>query len=745
MESSFHTVLIVFWVLFSLFGLSSELCQRTAAKEVEALREIAKELGKKDWNFNEDPCSNHTSWFSRGDPARQTYVNQVTCNCVSSRWHLTNISLKGQDLSGSLPKSLVKLPYLKTIDLSRNLLSGMLPDEWATMKLEFVSLMANQLSGQIPKFMGNITTLLYLSIESNSFSGTIPAELGKLVNLKHLFLNDNNLRGHLPIELTKLASLTELRVSSNNFSGQIPNYFHHWKQLEKLQIQGSGFDGPIPSSISLLTNLIELRISDLNGEGSEFPSLENLTGLSRLMLKSCKLYGTIPSYIQAMSRLKLLDLSFNKLNGSIPNELQFLNKLQNVYLSSNMLSGPIPSWITNKEDSSHIDLSYNHFDESSAPSSCNKETLNLYRSFSRGENLESSVCLKNFKCKARYSLHINCGGAETTVAKTTYQKDDERGGAAKFIPRRAEWGFSSSGEFWFSQLPSDYIAKGNSAIRLKDSNLYMRARLSATSLTYYASCLGKGNYTVTLHFCEIVFANNSYSSLGRRIFDIYIQDKLVRKNFNIVKEANGTNKIVKKVFPHIPVSDSLEIRFYYAGKGSTGIPVRGTYGPLVSAISVQSDFKPPLDKQKIIRILSGVAILILCTTILGGFILWRKHRSRDIASREQVLAGLDLQTGLFTFRQIKAATNNFSADSKIGEDNSQLKLNWLTRQKICIDVARGLTFLHEESTIKIVHRDIKATNILLDGDLNAKISDFGLARLDEGESTHISTRVAGTM
>lgn len=133
------------------------------------------------------------------------------------------------------------------------------------------------------------------------------------------------------------------------------------------------------------------------------------------------------------------------------------------------------------------------------------------------------LLMRVFICEARYSLHINCGGAETTVAKTTYQKDDERGGAAKFIPRRAEWGFSSSGEFWFSQLPSDYIAKGNSAIRLKDSNLYMRARLSATSLTYYASCLGKGNYTVTLHFCEIVFANNSYSSLGRRIFDIYIQ------------------------------------------------------------------------------------------------------------------------------------------------------------------------------------------------------------------------------
>jgi serine/threonine protein kinase len=53
--------------------------------------------------------------------------------------------------------------------------------------------------------------------------------------------------------------------------------------------------------------------------------------------------------------------------------------------------------------------------------------------------------------------------------------------------------------------------------------------------------------------------------------------------------------------------------------------------------------------------------------------------------------------------------------------------------------------LHEESTLKIVHRDIKTTNVLLDGNMNAKISDFGMAKLDEEDDTHISTRVAGTM
>ncbi|KAK4386521.1 putative LRR receptor-like serine/threonine-protein kinase [Sesamum angolense] len=89
--------------------------------------------------------------------------------------------------------------------------------------------------------------------------------------------------------------------------------------------------------------------------------------------------------------------------------------------------------------------------------------------------------------------------------------------------------------------------------------------------------------------------------------------------------------------------------------------------------------------------------------------------------------------------------NNSLAYVLFDSNKSQLILDWPTRYKICIGIARGLAFLHEESRLKIVHRDIKATNVLLDKDLNPKISDFGLARLNEDEKTHISTKVAGTI
>lgn len=89
---------------------------------------------------------------------------------------------------------------------------------------------------------------------------------------------------------------------------------------------------------------------------------------------------------------------------------------------------------------------------------------------------------------------------------------------------------------------------------------------------------------------------------------------------------------------------------------------------------------------------------------------------------------------------------NRSLDQALFQNNdTSPHLNWSTRFKILLGTARGLMYLHEESVVRIVHRDVKASNILLDANLNPKVSDFGLAKLQDDTKSHISTGIAGTM
>lgn len=80
-------------------------------------------------------------------------------------------------------------------------------------------------------------------------------------------------------------------------------------------------------------------------------------------------------------------------------------------------------------------------------------------------------------------------------------------------------------------------------------------------------------------------------------------------------------------------------------------------------------------------------------------------------------------------------------DLKPGEKG----LDWATRKRIAFGAARGLEYLHEHCTPKIIHRDLKAANILLDDDFEPVLGDFGLAKLVDTNLTHITTQVRGTM
>ncbi|XP_062095692.1 probable leucine-rich repeat receptor-like serine/threonine-protein kinase At3g14840 [Humulus lupulus] len=817
LQSECVTVLLLLMLFLALtpFKCNAQSSAQTPDDEVEAFKEIAKQLNKYDDGHFDDPCNS-------------TYRNDVLCNCsisANNECHIQRLDFSRQNLDGNLPSSLWKLPYLTAVYLNQNFLSGSIPPEWASTKLERLDISVNNLSGPIPAELGNITTLLILSMESNLFSETIPSEFGKLINLYYLNLNANNLTGQFPLSLTNLSNLSTLRISSNYFTGRMPE-FGNWKQLHYVEMEASGFSGPIPPSISTLANLTQLRITDLNGENSsDFPDLSKMTKLSMLTMRSCNLRGNIPQYILNLGRLIVLDLSFNKLEGPLPNFQEL--PLRYIYLTSNLLSGPIPAWMNIIQGAPmNIDISYNNFSEISEPSTC-QDNFNHFQSTSGHENSSTlSKCLAPCS-KDYYSLHINCGGKETTIGGIKYEGDEKFVGPANLFHNSANtWGFSNTGHFIVSEYTgTEYIVNNVSELRMKNSELYTTARISPLSLTYFARCLRNGNYTVKLHFAEIVFGNNrSYESVGRRVFDVYVQGKQELPDFNIKEEAKGVDKEFIKVINAVVVShNTLEIRLQWTGKGTRNVPKLGKYGSLISAISIESDFKPPTNKTKKFIIIGLVSAL--CLLFIALCILWWKCYFESKESRDEVLRGLDLQTGFFTFKQIKVATNNFDAANKIGEggfgsvykgvlldgtiiavkqlssqskqgnrefineigmisalqhpnlvklfgcciegkqlllvyeymennslanslfgpEGGQLKLDWNTRQRICIGIARGLAFLHEESTIKIVHRDIKSTNILLDRDLTPKISDFGLAKLNEEENTHISTRVAGTI
>ena len=79
------------------------------------------------------------------------------------------------------------------------------------------------------------------------------------------------------------------------------------------------------------------------------------------------------------------------------------------------------------------------------------------------------------------------------------------------------------------------------------------------------------------------------------------------------------------------------------------------------------------------------------------------------------------------------------------DPTKRLQLDWESRYKIIQGIARGIVYLHEDSRLRIIHRDLKASNILLDEEMNPKISDFGTARLFVVDQTHSDTeRIVGT-
>ncbi|CAL5079477.1 unnamed protein product [Urochloa decumbens] len=851
---------VLVWLMLVCSCIEEPLVQaqqaaRTDPVEAAALNTILGRWGKKAmpspaWNISGDPCSG-AAVDGTGLDGNNGFNPGITCACSSgdngSVCHITMLKVYALDVVGQIPSELQNLTYLTYLNLDLNYLTGPIPSFIGQLSaMQHLSLGFNPFSGPLPKELGNLTNLNLLGISLDNFSSGLPEELGNLSKLEQLYIDSSGFSGPFPSTFSKLKKLRILRASDNDFTGKIPDYFGSMTNLEDLVLHGNSFEGPIPASLSNLTRLTNLIVGDIVNGSSSLAFISNLTSSSTLILRNCKLFGNLGAVnISKLVNLILLDLSFNNITGQVPQSILTLDKLEFLFLGNNSLTGSLPD--VKSASLKNLDFSYNQL-TGRFPSWATESDLhlNLVANNFILDSTNDSILPSGLNCLQQdtpcflgspqyYSFAVDCGSNRSMTGSdnTMYDADPtDLGASSYYVSGQTRWGVSNVGKFNQAPNGSNIIYSSNEQFQnAADSELFQTARMSASSLRYYGLGLENGNYTVVLKFAETAYPDTqTWQSLGRRVFDIYVQGSLREKNFDIRKAAGGKSFTeVSKSYTATVSKNFLEIHLFWAGKGTCCIPKQGYYGPVISALSITPNFTPtvrngiPKKKSKagaIAGIVTSASVFVLAA--LFGIFMFTKKRRR-LARQQQELYDLIGQPDVFSYAELKLATDNFSPQNILGEGgygpvykgmltdgraiavkqlsqsshqgkrqfvaevatisavqhrnlvklhgccidsnkyllvyeylengsldralfrDSSLKLDWSARFEIILGIARGLTYLHEESSIRIVHRDIKASNVLLGTDLTPKVSDFGLAKLYDDNKTHVSmTRIAGT-
>jgi len=274
--------------------------------------------------------------------------------------HMVTLDLSGNHLSGSIPSNIGDLTRLTTLYLYDNQLSGEIPQELGYLvKLKKLDLGENQLLGSIPGSLGNLSKLTFLSILQNQLSGSIPQEIGKLLSLDGLELSYNRLSGALPSDLCAGGQLQRLTATYNNLVGPLPSSLLSCISLVRVRLEGNNLEGDI-TGMGAHPNLVYIDISSNKLYGKLSHRWGECYKLTVLRASNNNITGVIPSSIGKLSQLGILDVSSNNLNGQIPPEIGNATMLFNLSLSHNLLQGYIPQEIGSLNNLEYLDLSSNN-------------------------------------------------------------------------------------------------------------------------------------------------------------------------------------------------------------------------------------------------------------------------------------------------------------------------------------------------------------------------------------------------
>ncbi|MDY6992584.1 MAG: M12 family metallo-peptidase, partial [Pseudomonadota bacterium] len=177
-----------------------------------------------------DSWSKKTGWLNTTTPCSQPWSG-VTCR----NGHVVKLSLRSNNLNGSLPTELGNLSYLTHLLLNNNQLTGALPAALGQLgKLKNLYLYNNSLTGTLPTQLGNLTQLKKFYFHNNAVGGQIPSQLGNLEQLSVLYLSNNQFEGQVPATLGNLSYLVAFKIEGNSqLQGALPLELTHLSQLNR--------------------------------------------------------------------------------------------------------------------------------------------------------------------------------------------------------------------------------------------------------------------------------------------------------------------------------------------------------------------------------------------------------------------------------------------------------------------------------------------------------------------------------
>ncbi|CAL0302568.1 unnamed protein product [Lupinus luteus] len=375
-------------------------------------------------NSTEDALA---SW----NPSAPTPCNWFGVHC-NSQGHVVEINLKSLNLQGSLPSNFKSLKSsLKILILSSTNITGRIPKEIGDcQQLVLIDLTANSLTGQIPQEICSLSKLQTLSLHTNFLDGNIPFNIGNLSSLVNLTLYDNQLSGEIPKSIGFLRKLQVFRAGGNkNLKGEVPWEIGNCTNLVTLGLAETGICGTLPSSIGMLkrihtiaiyTTLLSGPIPEEIGNCSELQNLYlyqnsisasiptqigKLSKLKSLILWQNNIVGIIPEELGSCRDINVIDLSENLLTGSIPRSFGELSNIQELQLSVNQLSGIIPPELTKCTSLTQLELDNNALTGEIPDFIGNMRSLNLF--FAWKNNITGKIPDSLSECEELQALDLS--------------------------------------------------------------------------------------------------------------------------------------------------------------------------------------------------------------------------------------------------------------------------------------------------------------------------------------------------